>query len=227
MRFSKYSPRGISLISSLLHSEDLETYLQSNARDGVQALLNALFALPSTPSPDGPVAKLPPPVTQLPRAKPLPKPKPLTKWEKFAKEKGISHRKKEKSVWDEEKQGWVNRWGWKGKNKELEDQWLTEVPSNAGMLSVSTHIREIPNVKIRQTLITTRLRLLRPNEKHGWPRTSDRWRKIRRAPRGRARLLDLRRGSNGRTRSTGHLLLLVLAPPAWAGSIRSWKAKRS
>jgi hypothetical protein len=36
------------------------------------------------------------------------------------KEKGISHRKKEKAVWDEEKQEWVNRWGWKGKNKELE-----------------------------------------------------------------------------------------------------------
>jgi len=55
----------------------------------------------------------------------------LTKWEKFAKEKGISHRKKEKAVWDEEKQEWVNRWGWKGKNKELEGQWLTEVPANA------------------------------------------------------------------------------------------------
>ena len=115
------------------HSEDLEAYLQSNARDGVQALLNALFALPSTSSPDGPVAKLPPPITQLPRAKPLPKPKPLTKWEKFAKEKGISHKKKEKAIWDEEKQDWVNRWGWKGKNKELEEQWLTEVPANAGM----------------------------------------------------------------------------------------------
>jgi len=55
----------------------------------------------------------------------------LTKWEKFAKEKGISHRKKEKAIWDEEKQEWVNRWGWKGKNKELEGQWLTEVPANA------------------------------------------------------------------------------------------------
>lgn len=113
------------------YNEDREAYLQSNARDGVQALLNALFALPSTPSPDGPVAKLPPPIMQLPRAKPLPKPKPLTKWEKFAKEKGISHRKKEKAAWDEEKQEWVNRWGWKGKNKELEEQWLTEVPANA------------------------------------------------------------------------------------------------
>ena len=124
----------------VLHSESLEAYLQSNARDGVQALLNALFVLPTTPSPDGPVVKLPPPVTQLPRAKPLPKPKPLTKWEKFAKEKGISHRKKEKAVWDEEKQEWVNRWGWKGKNKELEGQWLTEVPANAGTSSIFLNV---------------------------------------------------------------------------------------
>lgn len=152
----------------ILHSEDLETYLQSNARDGVQGLLNALFALPSTSSPDGPVAKLPPPTTQLPRAKPLPKPKPLTKWEKFAKEKGISHRKKEKAVWDEEKQEWANRWGWKGKNKELEDQWLTEVPANAGAHPVfaSSH-RKHTHARIQQTLITTLLRLLGRNGKHG------------------------------------------------------------
>lgn len=107
-----------------------------------------MFALPSTPSPDGPVAKLPPPITQLPRAKPLPKPKPLTKWEKFAKEKGISHRKREKAVWDEEKQEWVNRWGWKGKNKELEEQWLTEVPANAGVSPRLIYTQKYPDVKI-------------------------------------------------------------------------------
>jgi len=113
------------------YNEDLETYLQTTARDGIQSLLNSLFTLPTHPSPDGPIAQLPAPVTDLPRAKPLPKPKPLTKWQKFAKEKGISHSKKDKAVWDEEKQEWVSRWGWKGKNKELETQWLTEVPANA------------------------------------------------------------------------------------------------
>lgn len=113
-------------------SDDLETHLQATARDGIQTLLNSLFTLPTHPSPDGPVAQLPAPTTDLPRAKPLPKPKPLTKWEKFAKEKGISHSNKDKRVWDDEKQDWVNRWGWKGKNKELEEQWLTEVKSNAG-----------------------------------------------------------------------------------------------
>ena len=104
----------------------------SAARDGAQALINSLWSLETTPSQDGPVAKLPAPTTQLPRAKPLPKSKPLTKWERFAKAKGISHKQKDKKVWDEEKQEWVNRWGWKGKNKETEEQWLTEVPANAG-----------------------------------------------------------------------------------------------
>ncbi|PCH40897.1 RRS1-domain-containing protein [Wolfiporia cocos MD-104 SS10] len=113
------------------YNEDLEGYLMSTARDGIQALVGALFSLPTTSSEEGPIAQLPPPTTQLPRAKPLPKPKPPTKWELFAKAKGIQHRKRDKKVWDEEKQEWVNRWGWKGANKDKETQWLTEVPANA------------------------------------------------------------------------------------------------
>jgi regulator of ribosome biosynthesis len=57
----------------------------------------------------------------------------MTKWEKFAAAKGIQKKIREKKIWDEEKQEWVARWGWKGKNKEGETQWLHEVPSNAGM----------------------------------------------------------------------------------------------
>ena len=91
--------------------ENLEEHLQSLARDGVQVLFAALFSLPTTPSPDGPLAILPTPTYQLPRAKPLPKPKPLTKWEQFAAAKGIQKTVREKRVWDEEKQDWVNRWG--------------------------------------------------------------------------------------------------------------------
>ena len=118
----------------LIFSDNLEEYLQSTARDGVQTLIASLFSLPTTPSGDGPLASLPLPTTQLPRAKPLPKPKPLTKWEEFSKAKGIQHRKKDKKIWDEEKQEWVERWGWKGANKDKETQWLTEVPANAGAL---------------------------------------------------------------------------------------------
>lgn len=40
---------------------------------------------------------------------------------------------REKKVWDEERQEWVNRWGRDGKNKQSEEQWITEVPANAGM----------------------------------------------------------------------------------------------
>ncbi|KAI1796137.1 RRS1-domain-containing protein [Ganoderma leucocontextum] len=113
------------------YEADLEEYLMFTTRDGVQTLIASLFSLPTTSSPDGPLAQLPPPTTQLPRAKPLPKPKPPTKWEQFAKAKGIQKTRKDKKVWDEEKQEWVNRWGWKGANKDKEVQWLTEVSANA------------------------------------------------------------------------------------------------
>jgi regulator of ribosome biosynthesis len=79
------------------------------------------------------LAVLPPPTTQLPRSKHLPKPKPPTKWEKFAAAKGIQQSKRDRKVFDEEKQEWVNRWGRAGKNHEKEDQWITELPDNAGM----------------------------------------------------------------------------------------------
>lgn len=95
-------------------------------------LFSSLFSLPTKASPDGPLAILPTPTYQLPRAKPLPKPKPPTKWELFAAAKGIQKTVREKRVWDEEKQDWVNRWGRDGKNKEVEQAWITEVPANAG-----------------------------------------------------------------------------------------------
>ncbi|KAJ6586814.1 ribosome biogenesis regulatory protein-domain-containing protein [Mycena vulgaris] len=113
------------------YTADLEAHLQALARDGAQALLAALFALPTQRSDDGPLAQLPVPTTSLPRAKPLPKPKPPTKWEQFAAAKGIQHKVRDKREWDEEKQEWVNRWGRDGKNRRLQEQWITEVPLNA------------------------------------------------------------------------------------------------
>ncbi|KAF9266325.1 RRS1-domain-containing protein [Marasmius fiardii PR-910] len=113
------------------YNSNLEEHLQALARDGVQTLLSKLFSLPTLPSPDGPLAQLPPPTTLLPRAEPLPKPKPLTKWEQFAQAKGIQKKKKDKKVWDEERQEWVNRWGRDGKNKQVEEQWATEVKLHA------------------------------------------------------------------------------------------------
>ncbi|KAF8639976.1 hypothetical protein AX17_001223 [Amanita inopinata Kibby_2008] len=120
-----------NLIDEESYKSNVEEHLQSLARDGIQTLINSLFSLPTVSSPDGPLAQLPPPIYQLPRAKPLPKPKPPTKWELFAAAKGIQKKRKDKKVWDEEKQEWVNRWGKDGKNKQVEDQWLAVVPHNA------------------------------------------------------------------------------------------------
>ena len=123
-------------------SHDREAYLQSTARDGIQLLLGALFSLPTLSSPEGPLAQLPPPTTQLPRTKPLPKPKPPTKWERFARAKGIQSQRRDKKIWDDERQSWVPRWGWKGKNKDEETQWLHEVPANAGACVPGGRFRE-------------------------------------------------------------------------------------
>ena len=111
---------------------DKEAHLAETAREGVQLFLGKLFSLPTQSSPDGPLALLPKPTTPLPRAKPLPKPKPPTKWEQFAAAKGISKTIKDRKVWDEERQEWVNRWGMHGKNKDKEEQWIHELPDKAG-----------------------------------------------------------------------------------------------
>ncbi|XP_030553401.1 ribosome biogenesis regulatory protein homolog isoform X2 [Rhodamnia argentea] len=78
----------------------------------VQVVADALFNLPSTEDVDGPIVKLPPPTTKLPREKHLPKPKPPTTWEMFAKAKGIKNRKKDKIVYDEQTGTWKRRYGY-------------------------------------------------------------------------------------------------------------------
>ena len=130
MRESDYAPVNVCVSYYYDPSTDLESHLQALARDGVQFLLGKVFALPTKPSIHGPLAILPPSATRLPRSKPLPKPKPMSKWQKFANTKGIQHVKRDKRVFDEDKQEWVNRWGKDGKNKEIEKQWLHEIPSS-------------------------------------------------------------------------------------------------
>ncbi len=125
-----------------LESENKEAYLTQLNRDNVQLMINQILQLPikttteslnrssgsSTTDATLTLVKLPQPTTLLPREKPLPKPKPMTKWERFAAKKGINKKKShDKMVFDEAKQEWVPKWGYKGKNKELDNQWLVEV----------------------------------------------------------------------------------------------------
>ncbi|VEU19494.1 DEKNAAE100521 [Brettanomyces naardenensis] len=110
-----------------------EEYLKSITRDNVQLLINQVLSLPlSSKNVDGQtnmtLVELPEPVYQLPREKSLPKPKEKTKWEKFAEAKGIRKTgKKDKQIYDETAKEWGTKWGYKGKNKATEDQWLVEV----------------------------------------------------------------------------------------------------
>lgn len=77
-----------------------DEYLKDLARDNTQLLLNKIWELPIERVEEAIVAKLPAPTFVLPREKPLPKPKPLTKWQKYAREKGITKTKKSKLNWD-------------------------------------------------------------------------------------------------------------------------------
>lgn len=74
------------------------------------------------------LVQLPQPVMQLPREKAPPKPKPLTAWEKFAQKKGIDiHRKKDRKVFDEDRQEWKDRWGKRAREEKEKYDWLREV----------------------------------------------------------------------------------------------------
>lgn len=77
------------------------SYLKALARDNTQLLLNRIWDLPFERVDDVVIAKLPPPSFLLPREKPVPKARAPTKWETYAKDKGITKRKKTKLVWDE------------------------------------------------------------------------------------------------------------------------------
>ncbi|CUM45372.1 Regulator of ribosome biosynthesis [Debaryomyces fabryi] len=116
-----------------------EEYLASVTRDNVQLLINQILSLPVKTTTDShgsstgqnstmTLIQLPDPTTQLPREKAIPKTKAPTKWEQFAARKGIKAKAKDgKMVYDEATGEWVPKWGYKGKNKELDDQWLVEV----------------------------------------------------------------------------------------------------
>ncbi|AET38187.1 ribosome biogenesis protein RRS1 Ecym_2460 [Eremothecium cymbalariae DBVPG len=116
-----------------------EEHLKSLTRDNMQLMINQILSLPikttteATGGTSGQSAtvtliQLPQPTTELPREKPLPKPKAPTKWELFAAKKNIKPKERAgKMVYDEASGEWAPKWGYKGINKKLDDQWLVEV----------------------------------------------------------------------------------------------------
>ncbi|XP_055378832.1 ribosome biogenesis regulatory protein homolog [Condylostylus longicornis] len=111
--------------------ENKENFLQELTRDNVQLLLNEIWDLPTERIDECVVAKLPPSTTILPRLRKIPGPKVLTKWEKFAKEKGIKKRKKDKKIFDQELDKWVPTYGYRRAEAEKSKDWVLEVPQTA------------------------------------------------------------------------------------------------
>ncbi|KAG5520071.1 hypothetical protein PMAC_001147 [Pneumocystis sp. 'macacae'] len=108
-----------------------EEYIMSLSKNNIEILINKIFSLSKISTPDGFFIELPEPITLLPREKSIQKSKPETKWKKFAKIKGIKPKNKidGKLIYDENKKKWIPKWGYKGKNKDTENQWLIEINS--------------------------------------------------------------------------------------------------
>lgn len=130
-----YDPQPLDS-NKISNSASREDYLKSITRDNVQLLLNQILSLPIQKKDNITLVQLSDPVFKLPREKSIPKPKELTRWEKFAAKKGIQKKGKEgKLVYDEETKQWVNKWGYKGINKKIDNQWAVEIENtNTGNL---------------------------------------------------------------------------------------------
>jgi len=129
-----------------------EETLQSRARENAQALLNKIFMCPSELAPDniGRLALLPEPSTPLPREKPVPKPKALTTWEKFARTKGIQNRKRGRMVYDEMKEEWAPRYGYKRANDESQEWAIEAKPGEDPSVDPWTAQRQEKKARVAQ-----------------------------------------------------------------------------
>ena len=73
---------------------------------------------------------LPKETSRLPREKRIPEQKAETKWEKYAKEKGIQKKKKERMVWNEATQQFTPSWGYKRGEGSNDDLGILEIKKN-------------------------------------------------------------------------------------------------
>ena len=151
-----------------LSSSNREETLAANARDAAQVLINQLLStceLKSTS--DGVHLVLPAPSTPLPREKSIPAEKAPTKWELFAKKKGIENKKRDtKLVYDEATGEWVPKWGYKGKNKEGDSEWLVEVDEKKERETGEAHDARAESRAARKERVRRNERKQRANERN-------------------------------------------------------------
>ncbi|KAF2112480.1 ribosome biogenesis regulatory protein-domain-containing protein [Lophiotrema nucula] len=158
----------LAIDTNIVPRDPSEEQLSAIARDAAQVLINQLLTTCKvTSNADGVTLKLPLPTTALPREKPIPTPKPPTKWELFAAKKGIKDKKREgKMVFDEEKQDWVPKWGYKGKNKEGEDDWLVEVDDKKEKETGEAGDKRAENRQARKDRVKRNERKQRANDRN-------------------------------------------------------------
>ncbi|KAF2684810.1 RRS1-domain-containing protein [Lentithecium fluviatile CBS 122367] len=148
--------------------DDLEETLAANARDAAQVLINQVLSTCEIKSAaDGVHIVLPQPTTPLPREKPIPADKEPTKWELFAKKKGIDKKKRDngKMVYDDASGEWVPKWGYKGKNKEGDDEWLVEVDEKKEKATGEAHDARAEGRRERKERVRRNERKQRANER--------------------------------------------------------------
>lgn len=75
----------------------------------------------------GPVAILSKEHTKLPREKRVPEMVKDTKWEKYATEKGILKRKRDRLEWSDTEQKYVPTWGYQSAKDEIDEQGFIEL----------------------------------------------------------------------------------------------------
>jgi regulator of ribosome biosynthesis len=146
-----------------------EETLRSTARDAAQALINQILSTCQIKSDsEGVHVVLPAPSTPLPREKPIPAAKEATKWERFAAKKGIKDKKRDgKLVYDEASGEWVPKWGYKGKNKDGENDWLVEVDEKKEEKSGEAHDARADSRRERKDRMKRNERKQRNNERAG------------------------------------------------------------
>ncbi|KAF0991494.1 hypothetical protein HZS_6913 [Henneguya salminicola] len=116
-------------VTDLKNVTDLEESLKRCASNCFQALILKLHDLKAEIYEEVVTYVLPEPVYELPRVRPILKAAPLTKWEKFAKEKGIRKKKKDKLLYDENTKEYRPRFG-KNRINDPNDQWIIETPKD-------------------------------------------------------------------------------------------------
>jgi regulator of ribosome biosynthesis len=146
-----------------------EETLASTARDAAQALINQLLSTCQIKSDsEGVHLVLPNPTTPLPREKPIPAAKEPTKWERFAAKKGIKDKKRDgKLVYDDASGEWVPKWGYKGKNKDGENDWLVEVDEKKEAKTGEAHDARADSRRERKDRMRRNERKQRANDRTG------------------------------------------------------------